>query len=133
MGRSLSIVVVAGLVCAVGSAALAATKDGGGGPDRLVGTKGNDVLRGFAGADVLSGGRGHDRLVGRPGPDVMRGGPGYDELNMADGAELESPGRDRIVARDGGLDQISCGAGRDVALVDAEEDGVYDCERVIEP
>jgi Ca2+-binding RTX toxin-like protein len=128
-----SIVVIAALACALASVAVAATRDGGAADDRLVGTKGADVLRGHGGADVLSGGGGSDRLVGGPGRDVLRGGPGYDELNMAAGAELPSPGDDRIVARDGGPDEISCGAGDDVALVDAEEEGVFSCEKVIEP
>jgi Ca2+-binding RTX toxin-like protein len=132
MGRSFSIVFAATLVC-VGSAAFAATREGTAGPDRLVGTSGNDVLRGRAGPDILSGGRGDDRVVGGAGRDVLRGGPGYDEFNMIAGGERPSPGRDRIVARDGGPDQINCGAGRDVALVDVEEDGVFNCETVIEP
>ena len=133
MGRTRSIVVVATLACAFAATALAATREGGAGADRLSGTKGNDVLQGRGGPDVLSGGAGADRLVGGPGRDVLRGGPGYDQLNMRDGEELASPGRDRIVARDGGPDEISCGDGRDVALVDSEEDGVYSCEVVIEP
>ena len=133
MVRRGSIVVLAACACALATVAVAATRDGGPGDDRLVGTKGDDVLRGRGGADVLSGGSGSDRLVGGPGRDVLRGGPGYDQFNMADGAELPSPGRDRIVARDGGPDEISCGDGADVALVDSEEDGVYSCEKVIEP
>ncbi|HEX2128215.1 MAG TPA: hypothetical protein VHF58_03255 [Solirubrobacterales bacterium] len=133
MGRQGWIAVVAAVSCALASVAIAAEKDGGAGADRLVGTKGNDVLTGRGGPDVLSGGSGEDRLIGGPGRDVLRGGPGYDQLNMRDGEELASPGRDRIVARDGGRDEINCGAGRDVALVDEEEDGVYFCETVIEP
>jgi hypothetical protein len=133
MGRTLSIVVAATLACALGSAALAATREGTVGPDRLVGTGQDDVLRGRGGPDILSAGRGDDRLVGGPGRDVLRGGPGYDQFNMADGTEVDSPGRDRIVARDGGPDQINCGSGNDVAVVDEEEDGVYFCERVVEP
>ena len=125
--------VAATLVCAVGSAAVAATREGSAGPDRMVGTSGDDVLRGRAGPDILSGGRGDDRLVGGAGRDVLRGGPGSDEFNMIDGGERPSPGRDRIVARDGGPDQVNCGAGSDVALVDVEEDGVFNCETVIEP
>jgi hypothetical protein len=118
---------------ALASVSLAATREGHSGPDRLTGTRGDDVLRGRGGADVLSGGRGNDRLIGGPGGDVLRGGPGADEFNMVDGVERPSPGRDRIVARDGNPDQINCGAANDVALVDSEEDGVLFCERVIEP
>jgi uncharacterized protein YodC (DUF2158 family) len=40
---------------------------------------------------------------------------------------------DVIDARDGGPDMIICGRGDDRAIVDAVEDGVYDCEEVDEP
>ncbi len=52
---------------------------------------------------------------------------------MRDGVQLSAPGDDVIYARDGGNDEINCGAGNDVAIVDANEDGVYDCEEVREP
>ena len=52
---------------------------------------------------------------------------------MRDGVQLAAPGDDAIYARDGGNDEINCGAGNDVAIVDASEDGVYDCEVVREP
>lgn len=42
---------------------------GGGGNDRILGTKGDDVLR---------GGSGKDRIVARAGTDVVDGGPGRD-------------------------------------------------------
>jgi hypothetical protein len=125
------IALLAGGVAA--GAARAPDGRGGAGPDRLVGGKGTDVLRGLRGADVLIGGAGADVLIGGKGPDVLRGGPGRDSFNMRDGVELPAPGRDRIHARDGGQDEINCGAGRDLAIVDAAEDGIYDCERVREP
>jgi Ca2+-binding RTX toxin-like protein len=112
---------------------MAVTDRGGKGADRLVGTKAHDHLDGRGGRDVLIGGRGQDLLIGGRGADVLRGGKGRDSFNMRNGVEIASPGRDRIDARDGGQDSISCGAGRDVAIVDAAEDGVYDCERVKEP
>ena len=31
------------------------------------------------------------------------------------------------------MDQINCGDGKDKVFVDAEEEGVYDCETVVEP
>ena len=55
---------------------------------------------------------------------------GRDSFNMRDGVQLAAPGDDTIDARDGGNDEINCGAGNDVAIVDAIEDGVYDCEVV---
>lgn len=134
MGR-LGIVVWAAAVAAtsVSALALAAGDHGTKHADRLVGTKAGDVLKGFRGHDVLIGGRGNDVLIGGKGPDKLRGGPGRDSFNMRDGVLLAAPGRDKIDARDGGNDEINCGAGRDVAIVDATEDGVYDCEVVREP
>ena len=97
---------------------------GGSGDDELKGRKGNDNLKGGAGADVLIGGKGKDKF---------NPGKGEDGVNMRDGVELASPGKDVIKARDGEPDQISCGDGVDKAIVDAEEEGVYDCETVVEP
>ena len=42
-------------------------------------------------------------------------------------------GDDVIDARDGSEDEINCGPGNDVAIVDASEEGVINCETVIEP
>lgn len=131
MYRGLAVALM--LAALFAATALAAVREGGRGPDRLVGTKGNDILRGRGGPDVLRGGRGDDVLIGGRGNDVLRGGPGRDSFNMRDGVELASPGNDKIYARDGEPDEINCGAGYDVAVVDAEEDGVIDCERIIEP
>ena len=74
-----------------------------------------------------------DVLIGGRGRDTLNPGRGRDGVNMRDGVELAAPGRDVIRARDGAADQISCGAGRDRAFVDEVEDGVYDCEELIEP
>jgi Ca2+-binding RTX toxin-like protein len=134
VGRTVRVVLVAAAICAP-VAAFAAPGDphGSQGPDRLVGTKSADTLKGFAGDDTLIGGRGRDTLIGGKGNDKLRGGPGRDTYNMRDGVQLAAPGNDRIDARDGGNDEINCGAGDDIAVVDATEDGVYDCEMVIEP
>jgi Ca2+-binding RTX toxin-like protein len=103
------------------------------GRDRLFGNKGNDTLVGGKARDRLRGGKGADILLGGKGPDRIAGGPGPDQLNMRDGVEQGSPGNDVINARNGQLDEIDCGAGDDTVYVDREEDGVYDCERVIAP
>lgn len=134
MGRLATISCAVVLVSGTLAAAVVAVDDRPSrGPDRLVGTKGADELKGLRGRDVLIGGAGRDVLIGGKGADVLRGGPGRDSLNMRAGVELAAPGRDRIDARDGGQDEINCGAGRDKAIVDAFEDGVYNCEKVIEP
>jgi Ca2+-binding RTX toxin-like protein len=126
---------VVGLVCLTAAgAALAVAEHGGKGGDRLVGTRGADTLKGLGGRDLLIGGRGGDVLIGGRGTDVLRGGPGRDGFNMRAGVQLAARGRDKIAARDGGQDEINCGGGgKDVAIVDAFEDGVYDCEVVREP
>jgi hypothetical protein len=59
---------------------------------------------------------------------LIVGGRGRDELNARAGVLSDGGGNDRIKARDGTQDLINCGAGRDVAIVDASEDGVFDCE-----
>lgn len=133
MGRSISVAGAAALAILVAGAAHAVTKQGGPGPDRLRGTKAADKLVGKRGPDLLIGGRGADILVGGKGRDILRGGPGRDGFNMKQGVELKAPGRDRIKARDGNSDEINCGAGNDVAIVDEVEDGVYGCEKVREP
>ncbi|MCB1335350.1 MAG: hypothetical protein KDK26_17325 [Roseivivax sp.] len=42
--------------------------------DYLVGTAGDDLIRGFSGNDILLGGRGDDTIIGGYGEDVMQGG-----------------------------------------------------------
>lgn len=145
------VAVTAGILLALACAALAAELIGTNGDDRLVGTARSDVISGRGGADALLGWRGADRLRGGGGPDRVVGGAGADLLlggagtdrlvggkgrdgfAMRNGAPLPSPGRDVLRARDGSVDHINCGGGRDTAYVDEEEDGVYNCERVVQP
>lgn len=122
---------------------------GSGGDNALDGLGGNDRLQGFAGDDVLVGGpgddelladAGQDTLVGEEGDDALDGGPGVDRF-WGDGAVTCADatcagGADRIAARDGAAEHISCGAGADSATVDpidivAGSAGSPDaCERV---
>ena len=80
---------------------------------------------GALGNDRLFGGRGHDLLVGGAGRDVARGGRGNDRIRM----------------RDGERDRVTCGRGRDRAVLDSA-DKILDarptnpngrCERVSRP
>jgi hypothetical protein len=136
LGRIVTLAVAASVVCG-GVVALAAgpgsSQHGTAQADRLVGTRGPDALKGLGGNDTLVGGRGEDTLIGGKGNDTLRGGPGRDHFNMDNGVQTPAPGNDTIYARDGGKDEINCGDGNDVAIVDATEDGVYDCEEVREP
>ena len=134
MGRLTSFGCVAAICClALAGAAAAVSEHGGAGADTLHGTSGDDTLKGLGGRDHLIGGPGADVLIGGKGPDKLRGGQGHDSFNMRDGVEVPAPGKDRIDARDHNPDEINCGDGVDVAIVDGVEDGVYDCEKVKEP
>src|SRR5580765_2131581 len=89
-----------------------------------------DVIDGGPGDDILHGGRAEasdhgtdDVLFGRSGADVLSGGPGRDLFRGGGGP-------DTIHARDGERDVISCGRGRDVALVDKFDRVARDCEYV---
>ena len=112
--RSHAVLAVLALLLASAAAADGRVRNGGSRADTLLGTPRADVLRGFAGPDVLVGGRGPDRLVGGAGRDRLIGGPGDDDLR----------------ARDGVRDVVSCGPGRDRAVVDARDRVARDCEVV---
>jgi Ca2+-binding RTX toxin-like protein len=134
MGRFAILVCLAGLgCCALGAVALAVDRTGTMHAERLVGTNGDDLLKGLAGSDALWGRGGRDVLIGGRGADSLHGEGGRDGFNVRDGVALAARGRDRIYARDGHPDEINCGAGRDLAVVDEVEDGIYDCEVVMEP
>ena len=94
--------------------------------DRLVGTRKRDVLKGRKGDDRLNGKSGDDVLVGGGGNDKIFGSKGFDQIRGGGGNDV-------ISARDGEPDMIICGRGTDRAVVDAVEDGVFDCEEVVEP
>ena len=87
--------------------------DAGGGNDVVDGLGGNDTILGGSGADRLAGGAGNDTIVGGPGRDRMAGGLGRDVLD----------------ARDGELDVVDGGPGRDVARFDRRLDLLRAIER----
>jgi len=125
------------------------------GDDQLNGERGNDRLVGGRDNDILDGGPGNDVLYANQGQDTLRGGDGNDRLWAltrrdltvnADGSVDQNgdtldggAGNDVIRARDGEVDHVTCGAGRDVALldsVDVIDDATADnangsCEKVI--
>ena len=115
---------------------------GGGGDDALSGGAALDWLLGGAGNDVLDGGSGDDRLNGDGGNDVLRGGFGSDRLNGGSGDDSLNggiggdvlngdDGDDVIDARDGFVDNISCGTGVDEVQADPGDTVTADCERII--
>ncbi len=105
---------------------------GDGGNDTSSGGGGNDRMSGNAGADSVSGGDGADRLSGNGGRDRLSGGNGRDRLTGGDGRNRYSGGggNDRISARNGEVDRINCGAGRDGVRADARDRVADNCERV---
>jgi RTX calcium-binding nonapeptide repeat (4 copies) len=83
---------------------------------RIVGTPGNDTLRGGAHADTIYGKAGNDRLFGGAGNDNLVGGLGNDRLVGGVGADV-----------------LRCGPGRDSAVRDRADKVVTDCEIVTGP
>ncbi|HEV2813961.1 MAG TPA: hypothetical protein VGW10_11980 [Solirubrobacteraceae bacterium] len=72
-----------------------------------VGVTGSDA------SNTIRGGAGHDQIDGRGGIDFLQSGSGDD----------------RVTARDGGFDRVTCGEGIDTATVDFADD-VQECENV---
>jgi hypothetical protein len=92
----------------------------------IVGTDGNDMLRGTPRRDVICGLGGNDRIRGRNGPDIVFGGDGKDRLAGGRGSDRLYGNRQRDVIRGqsgndwlvggGGRDRISGNAGSDWLL-----------------
>lgn len=99
----------------------------------LQGGDGNDTLRGQGGNDKLDGGAGDDFVEGGFDDDILTGGPGKDSLV---GDETRSntigTGNDRIDARDGIKELVSCGPGSDVAVLDADDEIPVDTQNLCE-
>lgn len=82
--------------------------------DRMTGGTDNDVLYGYAGADVLDGGRGNDKLTDHENPWLWSQGEREDADRL-----LGGPGSDTITANKG-RDTISGGGGSDQIFDDGE-------------
>ena len=99
--------------------------------DYLAGGHGNDSATGGVGRDSLVGDLGNDRLWGGAGDDILRGNQGSDRIVGGLGRDLivGHGGADRINVRDGNVDRVSCGSGRDRAIAD-RGDRLTGCERI---
>ncbi|HBY79065.1 MAG TPA: hypothetical protein DEG47_19180, partial [Cyanobacteria bacterium UBA11148] len=69
--------------------------DGDNGVNILKGFKGDDLLQGFGGEDWLVGQKGNDFLVGGNGLDLLEGGKGEDILIGGQGIDILEGGKDR--------------------------------------
>ncbi|XIA64140.1 hypothetical protein ACFIOY_35295 [Bradyrhizobium sp. TZ2] len=93
----------------------------------LIGTRGNDLLRGLGGNDIILGLAGDDTLEGGDGNDFLSGGRGNDNINTGHGDDvvLGGQGNDRIGGM-AGRDVVRAGAGDDfVAWNDPTGDVVF--------
>lgn len=87
-------------------------------------TQSSHVVYGGSGDDSLRGGPASDRLYGGAGRDTIVAGPDRDTI-------VGGAGSDRILARDGSVDRIDCGGGRDVVYSDRLDRWTSSCERVL--
>ena len=80
----------------------------------IVGTDGNDWLRGTRGDDVICGLGGDDRIFGRGGNDILIGGPGDDRIYGGNSADvIEGGAGDDRLHGGRGNDEIGGGEGDD--------------------
>lgn len=89
----------------------------------VVGTPGNDLLRGTEGDDVICGRGGADKIIGLGGDDLLRGGKGPDTIlggtgddrvvGGADDDKLFGQAGDDTIRGDSGADAVIGGGGDD--------------------
>jgi len=81
------------------------------------GTRGNDIIRGTPGRDVICAGAGNDIVDGRGGNDVILGGSGNDILRGEDGNDRIEGGSGNDILKGGsGNDILKGGSGRDTLV-----------------
>ncbi|HWC13743.1 MAG TPA: calcium-binding protein [Actinomycetota bacterium] len=91
------------------------TLRGGDGDDTICGLGGKDTLIGVGGEDLLAGNGSNDILRGNVGNDTLRGAGGEDTLAGGAGAdEVYAGGGDDILRGGGGKDLLKGGGGKDV-------------------
>lgn len=109
--------------------------DGGAGPDKLFGGKGDDeilggtgrdIIKGKQGDDTLSGGGGPDKLIGQAGDDILNGDAGDDQLVGGSGDNILNGGRGDDRTKGGkdadftiggeGEDRVEGGGGDDILI-----------------
>ncbi len=105
------------------------------GIEGVVGSAGNDILRGSTGVDNLWGDAGNDQIFGGLGNDYLSGGAGLNTLSGEDGNDTLIGGADADILTGGlGTDSVNGAAGNDTihALVVGEDtiDGGADIDTV---
>lgn len=114
------------------------TLDGGAGTDTINGGGGDDQITGGLGVDTINGGPGRDHLFGNAGGDTINGdgendeidgGIGDDTIDGGQGADVirGDSGVDTIDSKDGFVDNVNCGLGKDKLTRDGN-DSVKRCE-----
>ena len=82
----------------------------------VIGTNAPETIYGTVRSDRIDGKGGDDRIFAFAGNDVVTGGAGADRI--------EGSGQRRVRARDGRKDVVSCGPGKDTAVVDGRTPSV---------
>jgi hypothetical protein len=101
------------------------------GSDRIVGLKGNDRIAALGGDDCVFGNKGSDRIGGGAGADQISGGNKRDRITGGPGADRINAGNagDVIKVKDGEVDRVNCGGGRDRVKADPKDE-LKSCEIV---
>lgn len=90
---------------------------------QVVGSDGDDTIKGGGGTSILSGGAGNDRLVGGTGVNTLNGGSGDDTLIGGDQGDTLSGGSGAdLITGGSGHDRISGGSGSDTLNGGAGDD-----------
>lgn len=102
---------------------------GNAGNDQIFGAAGNDIICGNAGNDLIQGGPGADLIIGGYGDDRIIGGDGHDDLRGGRGNDYISgkSGRDKITGEQG-IDRIAGNLGADTCTVQNIDIQVTSCE-----
>jgi VCBS repeat-containing protein len=113
---------------------LKATVVGTTGDDRLRGTPGDNVVAGLGGEDRIIGGGGHDVICGGSGEDLITTGKGPDKIygGTADDRIISRKGPD-IVYGGSGDDRLNGGPGVDACRGESGNDVEHNCEKTAPP
>ena len=101
---------------------------GGPGPDVIVGLDGDDEVYGLGGGDSLCAGGGDDRVDGGPGVDYVASGDGSDQASGGGGSDFVAEDHSLSTlagtGTDSSADSFSGGGGDDVIADDPGEDAL---------